>query len=274
MLDLGCPNVRAAAVKPPCSTTWQKRSQSLQPYHQKVIANKSDGVDRRNIGRMLVPGIFLLDTMFAPAGKGAETGVKVEGTREYRNAQFMTPETRRTSHFFWNYLHNYDIDNPNITLSLRNSLEEAFNEDKALIEGQQKMFDIDPDFKLLAIGSDAALSHFRWVFGQRVAFEYFTAPAEEKLEPIGSNAFEILLQKSGRRLTVPPDRSILDVLEESGVMVPFACREGMCRTCETTVCEGEIDHRDYVLSEEERESGKMMMLCVSRGKSRTLVLDL
>ena len=40
------------------------------PYHCKVISNKTDKIDRRNIGRMLIPGIFLLDTMFAPAGRG------------------------------------------------------------------------------------------------------------------------------------------------------------------------------------------------------------
>ena len=73
------------------------------PYHKKVISNKTDKIDRRNIGRMIIPGIFLLDTMFAPAGQGAEKGVQVPGTRQYRNAQFMTPETRQSTHFFWNY---------------------------------------------------------------------------------------------------------------------------------------------------------------------------
>jgi len=130
------------------------------PYHRKVIANRTDNIDRRNIGRMLIPGIFLLDTMFAPAGQGAEKGIQVEGTRQYRNAQFMTPETRSSTHFFWNYLHDFDIGNPNISLSLRNSLEEAFMEDKAIIEAQQKVFDADPNYQLLAIGADAALNIF------------------------------------------------------------------------------------------------------------------
>ena len=49
------------------------------PYHRKVIANKTDKIDRRNIGRMLLPGIFLLDSMFAPAGKGAEKGYRGAG---------------------------------------------------------------------------------------------------------------------------------------------------------------------------------------------------
>ena len=80
----------------------------------------------------------------------------------------MTPETRSSTHFFWNYLHDFDIDNPNITLSLRHSLEEGFNEDKAIIEAQQKVFDADPDYQMLAIRADAALSHFRWALDQRI----------------------------------------------------------------------------------------------------------
>ena len=48
-------------------------------------------------------------------------------------------------HFFWNYLHDFDLDNPNIALSLCNSLEEAFNEDLAIIGAQQKVFDADPN---------------------------------------------------------------------------------------------------------------------------------
>ena len=149
------------------------------PYHRKVIANKTDKIDRRNIGRMMVPGIFLLDSMFAPAGQGAEKGVQVPGTRQYRNAQFMTPETRSSTHFFWNYLHDFDTDNPNITLSLRHSLEEGFNEDKAIIEAQQKVFDADPGYQMLAIRADAALSHFRWALDQRLSAERAARAASE-----------------------------------------------------------------------------------------------
>jgi vanillate O-demethylase monooxygenase subunit len=140
------------------------------PFHQKVIPNKKDKVDRRNIGHMITPGIFFLESMFAPAGSGAEKG-NIAGARQYRNCQFMTPETRRSTHFFWNYLHNFDLDDPNIALSLCNSLREGFMEDKAIIEAQQKLFDRDPDTQLLAIAADAALAHFRRIFGQRLAAE-------------------------------------------------------------------------------------------------------
>jgi vanillate O-demethylase monooxygenase subunit len=145
---------------------WHMNSDA-PPFHRKVIPNKNDKVDRRNIGEMHIPGIFFLETLFSPAGSGAEKG-NIADARQYRNCQFMTPETRRTTHFFWNYLHDFDLDNPNIALSLRDSLVEGFLEDKSIIEAQQKLLDSDPDFKLLAIGSDAALSHFRWTLQKLV----------------------------------------------------------------------------------------------------------
>src|SRR5262249_20008051 len=146
-------------------------------YTKKAIATHAHPIDRRNIGRMYIPGTFTLDTTFAPAGQGVEKGVQVPGTRSYRNAQFMTPETRSSTHFFWNYLHDFDIDNPNIALSLRHSLEEGFNEDKDIIEAQQKVFDVDPNYQLLAIGADARLTYFRWLFPRKVEAERSAAKA-------------------------------------------------------------------------------------------------
>lgn len=105
-----------------------------------------------------------------------------------------------------------------------------------------------------------------------VRFEWFTVPeADESDEASG---FKIRLKRSGTELTVPENKSILEVLEEHGLDHPFSCREGLCGTCQTSVCEGEPDHRDYVLSDEERDSGKVMMVCVSRSKSAVLELDL
>ena len=72
---------------------------------------------------------------------------------------------------------DFDIDNPNIALSLRHSLEEAFNEDLAIIEAQQKVFDADPNYQLLAIGADAALTYFRWVLARRIEAERNAARA-------------------------------------------------------------------------------------------------
>jgi tetrachlorobenzoquinone reductase len=105
-----------------------------------------------------------------------------------------------------------------------------------------------------------------------VRFEWFTAPAAD--EDLPSDSFEVELARSKTKLVVPADKSILEVLEENGFEVPFSCREGLCGTCVTNVISGEPDHRDYVLSDEEREAGKLMTICCSRSKSPQLVLDL
>ncbi len=87
-------------------------------------------------------------------------------------------------------------------------------------------------------------------------------------------SFDVVLSRSGRTLTVPPDRSILETVEGAGVSVLSSCREGTCGTCETDVLEGEPDHRDVLLTEDERAAGDTMMICVSRCRGPRLVLDL
>lgn len=87
-------------------------------------------------------------------------------------------------------------------------------------------------------------------------------------------AFEVELAQTGQTVTVGPDQSILDAVEAAGVFVPSSCQEGTCGTCETAVLEGIPDHRDCVLSDEERELNDTMMICVSRCHGPRLVLDL
>ncbi|MEU6641057.1 PDR/VanB family oxidoreductase [Saccharomonospora sp. NPDC046836] len=86
--------------------------------------------------------------------------------------------------------------------------------------------------------------------------------------------FEVELALSSRTLRVPADKSILQVVEEAGVPVLSSCQEGTCGTCETEVREGEPDHRDSLLTEEERAAGETMMICVSRSCGPRLVLEL
>ncbi|WP_210587820.1 PDR/VanB family oxidoreductase [Streptomyces sp. GESEQ-35] len=86
--------------------------------------------------------------------------------------------------------------------------------------------------------------------------------------------FEVVLQQSGRTLTVPPDASVLDTVRAAGIEVLYSCHEGTCGTCETDVLEGTPDHRDSVLTDEEREAGETMLICVSRCRGKRLVLDL
>jgi len=139
------------------------------PFHKKVVRDAGP-VDRRNIARMYVPGVFFMETLFSPAGAGAEQG-KLEGAKQYRNCQFFTPETSRSTHFFWDYLHDYELDNPNVALSLYHSMVEGFHEDKAIIEAQQRTLEADPEFRMNAIVADAPLVHFRRTLARRIEEE-------------------------------------------------------------------------------------------------------
>ncbi|WP_319456930.1 MULTISPECIES: PDR/VanB family oxidoreductase [unclassified Mycobacterium] len=86
--------------------------------------------------------------------------------------------------------------------------------------------------------------------------------------------FEVELNESGITLTVPPDKSILQVIEEAGVAVQSSCTEGTCGTCETVVLAGEVDHRDSLLTDAEQAANDVMFICVSRAACPKLVLKL
>jgi ferredoxin-NADP reductase len=100
--------------------------------------------------------------------------------------------------------------------------------------------------------------------------------APKPVEPTAAAdaSFELVLQASGITTAVPGDRSILEVVEQHGLSVLSSCRIGTCGTCEQHVLAGELEHRDSVLTEEDREAGEYMMICVSRCRSERLVLDL
>ena len=101
---------------------------------------------------------------------------------------------------------------------------------------------------------------------------FAAAPAPADARPPGG--FTLVLERSGRSIEVPAEKSVLDALLDAGIDMPYSCMEGVCGTCETRVLDGEIDHRDGVLSAVERKRGDVMMVCVSRCKGERMVLDL
>jgi vanillate O-demethylase ferredoxin subunit len=114
-----------------------------------------------------------------------------------------------------------------------------------------------------------------------VHVELFTsARTEEETAAIaeragGDEAFEIELARSGKTLTVPADKTIIDVLLDNGYGVPYACEEGWCGACIIDMVGGKVDHRDEVLSDTEKESHSKIQVCVSRAQpGEKLILDL
>jgi vanillate O-demethylase ferredoxin subunit len=86
--------------------------------------------------------------------------------------------------------------------------------------------------------------------------------------------FEVQLARSGKTCAVPAGRSVLHVLLEQGVDVPYSCEAGVCGTCLTRVQDGTPDHRDSYLTEAERARNDQFLPCCSRSRSPRLVLDL
>jgi len=112
----------------------------------------------------------------------------------------------------------------------------------------------------------------KWPAGA-LHLERFSAKPQEPVTEAESS-FELVLQRSGLTLEVPAEKSVLTVIREAGVSVLASCLEGVCGTCETEVVDGDVDHRDSILNEEERASNEYMMVCVSRCRSPRLTLDL
>ena len=103
-----------------------------------------------------------------------------------------------------------------------------------------------------------------------IHFEYF----KNSNEIDDSSSFEIELARSALSLNVPSGKSILEVLRENGVDLPSSCEQGACGTCKVGVIKGSIDHQDVYLNESERSEGNVMMTCVSRSLSKSLILDI
>jgi ferredoxin len=89
-----------------------------------------------------------------------------------------------------------------------------------------------------------------------------------------NHGFEVVCESTGVTVSVQPDKSILDALFDAGVDVPSSCEQGICGTCETRIISGEVDHRDSILSDDERAANRTMMICVSRARGSRLVLDI
>ncbi|MFJ3584080.1 PDR/VanB family oxidoreductase [Streptomyces sp. NPDC090127] len=100
-------------------------------------------------------------------------------------------------------------------------------------------------------------------------------PHLERFSPAvtaGGGPFEVELRRSGRTVTVAPDQSVLAAVRGQVPGVAYSCEQGFCGTCQQRVLEGEIDHRDELLTDAERAGS--MLICVSRGAGERLVLDL
>jgi ferredoxin-NADP reductase len=135
-----------------------------------------------------------------------------------------------------------------------------------------------PDTLVYVCGPEALLEAVEermvgWPEGS-LHLERFAVPEMPARDPAEEHAVEVVLAESGRTVMVAAETSILDALVADGIEVLHDCQEGICGSCETKVIEGEVDHRDYVLTDREKAANDCMMVCVSRACGKRLVLGL
>lgn len=179
------------------------------------------------------------------------------------------------------YSFHYAVRNKDV-MPFADQLEAAFAENLTVWFDDQKMIDLEdlmqkaaPETHIYCCGPRGMIEAVRakaeaaGFANEQIHFELFASPTTQE----GEKSFEVEIA-DGRVFTIPADKSIVEVLEENDVDVMYDCSRGDCGICQTDVVSGIPDHRDVVLSEAERESGKIMQICVSRAKSDRLVLDI
>jgi len=137
--------------------------------------------------------------------------------------------------------------------------------------------DLAPGTQVYACGPDRLIDALeslaeQWPEGT-LHFEHFSTAASA-LDPAREHGFEVQLKDSGLSVAVAADQTLLQALQAAGVDVPCDCGEGLCGTCEVAVLDGDIDHRDKVLSKAERAAQHRMMACCSRARGSKIILAL
>lgn len=152
------------------STKWVRDTQP--PAYSAKYAGYAQGglVDRWMFYDFIAPGILLMDSGMMPAGSGLAEPDR-ESAIAFRGCQAVTPETESSSHYFFAHPRNFLLDRPEVTAEIHAGLIRAFEEDRAMITSQQRNLALDPGFTMMPLGSDIALSQFRWVVDRMIRQE-------------------------------------------------------------------------------------------------------
>jgi phenylpropionate dioxygenase-like ring-hydroxylating dioxygenase large terminal subunit len=142
-------------------------------------------VDRWNIYEVVLPGVMLMDSGSVATGTGAPEGKRVDAA-EFFGCQAVTPETDRTSHYFFQQSHGFALDDPSVTENLRQSVLDGFQEDKDIILAQQRAVNMDSATPMLGMRMDIALASFRSLVEKAIAEESAAAAAKATVREPGA----------------------------------------------------------------------------------------
>jgi phenylpropionate dioxygenase-like ring-hydroxylating dioxygenase large terminal subunit len=133
------------------------------PNLHKRVASFSGKVDRWQIYQWSPPALLRMDAGSAPAGTGAPQGQRVPEALQFRHTSIQTPETETTSHYWFCQARNFALDDEAMTEQIYQDVVVAFEEDRRIIEGQQRVMSLMPERPMLPIWADAGLNQARWL---------------------------------------------------------------------------------------------------------------
>lgn len=131
------------------------------PFHARM-GGFTGKVDRWNCYDWTPPALLIMDAGVAPAGAGAREGNRA-GAIQFRHLSVQTPETERSTHYFFAHAHDFQPDDPEVTEQIYREVMTAFEEDRAIIEAQQANIDLEPNAKMHGIVHDAGLNQARFL---------------------------------------------------------------------------------------------------------------
>ena len=150
---------------------WYMNEPEIAPYLRGF--NTFDGpVDRWQIYEMHIPGnVLTMDSGSAPAGTGARNGHRVPEAMQFRSVQAITPEDDQSSHYFWTYAHGFNAKDQELTHKLTDRIAEGFEEDRRMIEAQQRAINDSGNDQMAFILADNGLALGRRMIEGRIASE-------------------------------------------------------------------------------------------------------
>jgi phenylpropionate dioxygenase-like ring-hydroxylating dioxygenase large terminal subunit len=127
------------------------------PYHRR-FGHFPGNVNRWWEYTLSVSGMFIMSS-------GVQSIEKREGDLDgallFHSCQALTPHTSDSTHYFFSHAHNFSLDDPTVTESIYQSIVEAFDEDRRMIEAQRQVIDRNPGREMVPIASDGALTRYR-----------------------------------------------------------------------------------------------------------------
>lgn len=154
-------------------TRWYLNDE--MPNLHKQVAAFEGPVDRWQIYRWSPPALLRMDAGSAPTGTGAPEGHRVPEAVQFRHTSIQTPETDTTCHYWFCQARNFALDSAAMTEQIFDNVVKAFEEDRTMIEAQQKVISQSPGRPMIPIAADAGLNQARWLLDRMAKAE--AAPA-------------------------------------------------------------------------------------------------